>query len=109
MDREKKRAHWSQQVAAFERSGSSRRAWCEAQGVKASTLEYWRRRLRSMGSSEGRDGFRSLMPIVVRTSESEAASATTVALVLPDGLRLSVPIGIDARWLAGLLRELGAC
>lgn len=109
MDRESKRVHWSHQVSAFEGSGESRRVWCAAQGVKASTLEYWRRRLRSMATSAPRVGLRTLMPIVVRTSESEAAPAATVALELPNGLRLRVPIGTDATWLTGLLRELVAC
>jgi hypothetical protein len=33
---------WARRLAACERSGLSRRAWCAAQGVNVHTLDYWR-------------------------------------------------------------------
>lgn len=109
MDMKNKRSQWRERVEAFERSGSSRRAWCMAQGLKVGTLDYWRNRLRTATKVERQAASQSLIPIVVRSVDSESASPTNVVLVLPSGVRLSAPVGIDAIWLARLLREIGAC
>lgn len=109
MDTQSKRAHWSQQVEAFERSGSSRRAWCAVQGVRVGTLDYWRYRLRSTTKAVPKSGPQSMVPVLVLSGEPEATTGRTVTLVLPSGLRLTTTVGADATWLAQLLREIGAC
>ena len=109
MDMKSNRSQWRERVEAFERSGLSRRVWCMAQGLKVGTLDYWRNRLRTATNVERQAASQSLVPIVVRSVDSESASSTNVVLVLPSGVRLSAPVGIDATWLAGLLREIGAC
>ena len=109
MDTGSNRSQWRERVEAFERSGSSRRAWCMAHGVKVGTLDYWRHRLRTATKMERHVVSPSLVPIVVRSGESEVTAATMVVLVLPSGVRMSVPVGIGATWLASLLREIGAC
>jgi hypothetical protein len=109
MDRKSNQLQWRQRVAAFERSGLSRDAWCVAQGLKVCTLDYWRKRLQARTKMERKAASQSLLPIVVRSGEPEAASATTVVLILRSGVRLSAPAGVGATWLACLLREIGAC
>jgi hypothetical protein len=43
---------WRRLVSAYEHGGESRRGFCERNGVAASTLDYWRRRVR--GDAGGR-------------------------------------------------------
>ncbi len=109
MDMKSNRSQWRERVEAFERSGLSRRVWCAAQGLSVGTLDYWRYRLRSTAKAVPKVGSQSMVPIVVRSDEPEATAGGTVTLVLLSGMRLSAPVGIDATWLARLLREIGAC
>jgi hypothetical protein len=48
-----KQRTWAKRIAAWERSGMSRRPWCAANEANVHTFDYWRRRLRarSAGSS----------------------------------------------------------
>lgn len=95
MARESKRSIWSKRVAAFERSGLSRRAWCAARGLSVSSLDAWRYRLRR----EGSDG---LVPMVV----AEAALSPLIE-VSCGGATVRLPTTVDAAWLATLVRGLG--
>jgi hypothetical protein len=48
-------------VAEFEASDLGRKAFCEAQSISVSTLDYWRKRLRG-GASAAASGFVELTP-----------------------------------------------
>lgn len=89
---------WMKRVAAFERSGLSRRAWCGRQGLNASTLDYWRRQL-------GERAVPELVPIVV----SGGVVTADIEIALPGGTRVRVPGTVDAVWLSALLRGIGGC
>lgn len=103
MSRLAKRAMWSKRVAAFERSGLSRSAWCAREGLAVATLDYWRIRLRADRSTVSR----ALVPIVVARPvvESVCAAAGTVAIEVA-GVRLRSGADVDAGWLLSLLRGL---
>ena len=96
MARESKRAVWAKRVAAFERSGLSRRAWCGARGLRVSSLDAWRYRLRREGSG-------GLVPVVV----TEPGSASVIE-VSCGGATVRLPTSVDAAWLATLMRGLSA-
>ena len=101
MDRSSKAALWSKRLAACERSGLSRRAWCAAQGVNMHTLDYWRYRLRRRPAakvSRSRVRSQALVPIVVCRA-APSAMASTLELRLPGGIELRAD-SFDARWLA---------
>lgn len=95
MARESKRSVWSRRVAAFERSGQSRRAWCAARGLSVSSLDAWRYRPRR----EGSDG---LAPVVV----TEAALSPVIEVACGRAT-VRLPTTVDAAWLAVLVRGLG--
>lgn len=82
-------------MAAFERSGLSRRAWCAARGLSVSSLDAWRYRLRR----EESDG---LVPVVVAD-----ATPSPLIEVSCGAATVRVPITVDAGWLAALMRGLG--
>jgi transposase-like protein len=42
---DRKLAFWRRIAEQYERSGLSRRAFCERKGIKKSSLDYWRRRV----------------------------------------------------------------
>lgn len=43
----KGKSWWAAQIAAFERSGLSQRAFCETRGLSKSTFAKWRRRVQA--------------------------------------------------------------
>ena len=96
MARESKRAVWAKRVAAFERSGLSRQAWCGARGLSVSSLDAMRYRLRREGSG-------GLVPVVV----AEPVSSSVIELSC-GGATVRLPTSVDAAWLATLVRGLGA-
>lgn len=102
-----KREVWIRRMAAWTRSGLSRRAWCGKHGLNVHTFDYWRRRLRA--EPKPRRGRRStgkgLVPIVV----APALAVAAVELRLPDGLQLSIPPGADPAQVAALIRALQEC
>jgi hypothetical protein len=100
MARESKRSVWAKRIAAFERSGLSRRAWCSARGLSVSSLDAWRYRLRREAAS-------GLLPVVVTESASVAAGAAAVIEVSCGMATIRVPASTDAQWLATLVRGLG--
>jgi len=98
MSRESKRTVWVKRIAAFERSGLSRRAWCGARGFSVSSLDAWRHRLRREGSG-------GLVLVVV--AEARQAPAQSIEVCCGSTtVRLSGPV--DAAWLATLMRGLSA-
>lgn len=88
---------WSKRVAAFARSGQSRRVWCAAHGVSVGSLDAWRYRLQREAAS-------GLVPVVV--AEPTPTGATIE--LSSGGVTVRLPPGIDAVWLASLVRALGA-
>lgn len=108
MARKTKREVWTRRIAAYERSGLNRRAWCEANDVSVHTLDYWRRQLRTSSARLPRTR-QTLVPVMVRAAELRGASELSIEVVFPDGVTLRVPPTVDRAWLVGLLRELRAC
>jgi transposase-like protein len=98
-----KRDEWAARIAAWERSGQSRRAWCDKHGVNVHTLDYWRRRFRSEPALRKRRA--RLVPIVVAAT----TAAVPFAVVLPSGVQLRVPADADVAQVAALVRALQAC
>lgn len=102
-----KRDVWVDRIAAWERSGLSRRVWCGEHGVKVHTLDYWRRRLRgeSVSARRKHPARAQLLPIQVALP----APAVPIEVLLPSGIRLRVPVGADAAQVAQWVQALAAC
>ncbi len=106
-DAEKERV-WTQRMAQWERSGIGRRTWCAANGVKVSTFDYWRRRLRARRSTKASPRQR-LVPVVVKSESIATGSAATIEIALSRGIELRAAATVEARWLGALVREIEAC
>jgi len=108
MAKTEKEQLWARRMAEWERSGTSRRKWCAANGLSVYTFDYWRGRLRSRAVSKPRPRQR-LVPVVVKSAAGAPAAAVTIEIALPGGIALRAPATVEARWLAALVREIGAC
>jgi hypothetical protein len=75
------RADWERLVSKFERSGLSRKAFCERAAVSTSTFDYWRRKLAAKAP-----GFIELPPV-------ERGGAWEVELDLGGGVALRLRRG----------------
>lgn len=106
-----KREQWAERIAAWERSGLSRRVWCAEHGVNVHTLDYWRRQLggRRQGPRPRKAGA-ALVPVMVAPLPSPApAPAPGLTVRLPNGLVLQVPLAADAARVAQWVQSLQAC
>lgn len=95
------RRFWARHVGRFDRSGLTRREYCDRHDLVPATLDYWRRRLRAEPAP-------AFVPLQPRVEVTRDVSATVIAsLELSVGnARLIIPSGVDAIWLASLLQAL---
>ena len=100
-----KQAVWVARMALWSRSGLSRGAWCARHGVNVHTFDYWRCRLKEKPAQRKRVAGTGLVPIRV----TAATAAERLEVILPSGVRLHVPGGVDVAQVAELMRALGVC
>ncbi len=67
-----KREQWQRHVDGWRSSGVTRKAYCEQNGIKLSTLDYWCKKLSPSGkeNNKGKAGW-----IPLRVDEDESSSA----------------------------------
>jgi len=105
---EKKRRHWNGKIKEWLGSGLTQRAFCEREGLKRPTFDYWRRRIKPEALPPKRNAKGAVvrrMTLVPVQVEREAESAPVV-LKSPGGWQVSVPASADIERLAALLRCL---
>jgi hypothetical protein len=91
-----------QLVSDYERSGLTRREYCEDQGIAVTTLDYYQRRRRMERAAA------KLVPVTVRPAAAEGVSERGFALVLSNGRRIESCWNFDEGQLARLIRVAGA-
>lgn len=100
--------HWTQRLKDWETSGVTQRAYCEREGLKYGTFDYWRRQIRSTGATakptSNRVAAKRLTLVPVRVSDKRPSDG--IILRNPSGWQLELPGTINTAWLASLLREL---
>jgi hypothetical protein len=94
--------HWGGLVAEWQRSGVSTREFCERRGVKLGTFSWWRQELARRG--HGRQPRVEMVEVGTPVVADRA-----VEVVLPNGIRLRVPVGFERRSLEELLGVVRAC
>jgi uncharacterized iron-regulated membrane protein len=89
-----------------ERSGLSQWDFCARHGLALSTFTYWKRRERATGAEQAI----SFVEVPGPVGEAQALPMTDAAVVieLAGGVRIELPQATEAKWLAALLREIGA-
>jgi hypothetical protein len=91
-----RREFWAEHVQAWQASRLTQVAYCQQHELKPKALAYWIRRHKQVTSSL------TLVPLAVQ------GPTITGELLLQhaSGWQLALPAGVDAAWLAGLLRGM---
>jgi hypothetical protein len=103
---------WRERLARWKKSGLSGREFADQEGVGASTVYYWSRRL-DVAGPRGRMRPSSMrthprvLPVVVTSEKPQPASVSVLEVVLPGGEMVRVPPGFDEAALARVVRVLG--
>lgn len=101
-------AYWESHVAALNREAIPVNAYARQHGLSASTLYYWRRKLKLAGEQTA-DAIGVGKFIALRVGDGAAAScAVGCTLVLGAGVRLEMPALPAPEWLAALAHASGA-
>ena len=95
MTKDEKFHYWQQHIDAWRQSGKAQRAFCADSQLSFSTFSYWRTKI-------NRDKNRENPWVPVQL----AGSSTTVAVSLPGGIRLEVPVVALAEVLPTVYRSL---
>ena len=108
---EAKWAYWEKPIKAWRTSGLSRNAYCQREGLKPTTFDYWRplivldhaevKTVKQVVS--GNDI--TLIPIAVDPPRS-VVSSQTIQLKSPSGWEMHLPTSIEANWLIAVLCQL---
>jgi hypothetical protein len=89
-------------VGDYERSGLTRRDYCERQGIAITTLDYHQRRRRMKRAAT------NLVPVTVTAAPVRDVQDRGFALVLNNGRRIESSWSFDEEELARLIRIAGA-
>ncbi|HFL2744573.1 TPA: hypothetical protein ACG1SX_006807, partial [Pseudomonas aeruginosa] len=91
-----RRQAWARHVQAWRGSGLTQVAYCQQHELKPKALAYWIRRSKQTATPL------TLVPLALQGP----SAAGELLLQHASGWRLALPAGIDATWLAGLLRGI---
>jgi hypothetical protein len=98
-----KAARWQRHIKNLKSSGLSRRKYCEKNGLRLSTLDYWFRRL-GFYKNRKSESNNEVPWIPLQISDTEASG-----IHLHVGkITIEIKPGFDSVLLADLLRTLGA-
>ena len=100
-----KRHYWEGKIAAWLTSGLTQRAFCEREGLKRPTFDYWRRRIKpepTLATAPRAAKERlTLVPVAVERRADEA-----IVFKSPGGWQVTLPASIDAERLAVVLAHV---
>lgn len=115
------RAEWAKRVERWRDSGLTVKQFAAETGLKASTLTYWKWKLRSSASdadfitsgehhtvNHDDRTLKSVAPKFVEMESVRTAAPAPVEIVIDGRLTLRVPIGFDEETLSRVLRVCGA-
>jgi transposase-like protein len=98
-------AYWARAVRRWQRSGLSVAAFCQQEGLPASSFRYWQHKVSSEGA-ERDPGEATMVPVEVVTSVSPAMDRSVFEVLLRSGDVLRVPSGFDPEALRVLVAVL---
>ena len=95
-------SQWRRLIAEQEASGLTVREFAACRGLSASTIYWWRSRLRREGRSVA-----ELVPVEV--TEAPVAASTAIELVVGNDIVLRLPRGFDEADLRRVLSVVSRC
>ena len=115
---EAKWAYWGKHIKAWRTSGLSRNAYCQREGLKPTTFDYWRPLIASDHAEVNAvkqpviDNDITLVPVKVfdpprgDTPFEMMALGQPLKLKSPSGWEMQLPASVDPNWLIAVLRQL---
>jgi nicotinic acid mononucleotide adenylyltransferase len=108
---EAKWAYWEKHIKAWRASGLSRNAYCQREGLKPTTFDYWRPLIGSDQADvktvkpavSGNDI--TLVSVEVDPPRADNPSKL-ITLKSPTGWEMQLPAEVNTRWLIDVLRQL---
>lgn len=88
-------------IAAWQASGMSARAYCQAHQLGRGRIDFWKRRLRRIDASRQAPVAFIQVPAVAPSRPTTAVMAT-----LPNGVIITIPPGSDLPWVGQVLAVL---
>ena len=82
MKRIEKKDYWREQVALWEASGKSQKAFCREQELVAATFSYWKNRLAKLGADEAVEFF----PLAVPVKPKQVKDSSGIVLAARGGV-----------------------
>jgi hypothetical protein len=96
---------WTRHIKNWEASGLSQRAYCEREGLKISTFDYWRRQIRANTEVVKPEKKRSTALTLVPVHVSDNPAQDPLILRSPTGWELRLA-SAESVWLSDLLKRL---
>jgi hypothetical protein len=93
--------YWRQQIEAFKSSGLTRRTYCEGNGIKLSTLDYWRQKLSPSGRENKKVTEAGWIPLQI----SDDGPSSGIELRI-GRITIAVKPGFDPALLVDVLRTI---
>ena len=115
---EAKWAYWGKHIKAWQASGLSRHAYCQREGLKPTTFDYWRplivleRAKVNAVKQPVIDNDITLVPVAlgqplkVFDPPRGDVSFEAIKLKSPSGWEMQLPVSIEPQWLIAVLRQL---
>lgn len=100
-----KRVEWEGHIKGWEESGLSQRKYCEREGLKWPSFDYWRRHLKALNQSKKVELGKPLQLVPVKV-EGSSVVAKELRLIHGSGWELQIPSTMEATWIANLLKTL---
>jgi hypothetical protein len=95
--------YWQRQIEGLKSSGLTRRAYCEGNGIKLSTLDYWCQKLSPSERENKKAADTGWIPL--RLSDDGSYSGIEMRI---GQITIAVKPGFDQTLLTELLRTIGA-
>jgi hypothetical protein len=108
---EAKWAYWGKHIKAWRASGLARHAYCQREGLKPTTFDYWRPLIASDHAEVDAvkqaviDNDITLVPVKV-FDPPRGDAPFEIKLKSPSGWEMQLPASIDPNWLIAVLRQL---
>ena len=114
---EAKWMHWTKVINDFRGSGLTRNAYCQREGIEATTFDYWRPLIAESGSNSMAPIKEKLAEVVVADERitlvpvkiidpPRESTLEVLTLKSPSGWQVQLPAQTDPNWLINVLRQL---
>lgn len=106
---EAKWAYWEKHIKAWRMSGLSRNAYCQREGLKPTTFDYWRplivandADIKTVQQAVSGNNI-TLVPVAVAPGHPVGQP---LKLKSPTGWEMQLPSNVNTNWLIDVLRQL---